>query len=167
MSQPGHADGELIDLVAVPGGTVELADRRTRTRWRVDVAPFLLGQVPVTQAQYREILGESPSMSEGEDLPVETVSWLDAVRFCNALSVRERLACVYVVDGDAWRRLGRPQVELPCRRPPPQSPDLRHRRRRFPRGPVAAAHDLRRSGTTPIRTAGPPSTSLVAWPAWS
>ncbi len=89
-----------LDLVRVPGGTVELADRRTRTRWRVDVAPFLLGRVPVTQRQYRDVVGESPSMATGHELPVETVSWFDAVRFCNALSRREGRAPVYAVDGE-------------------------------------------------------------------
>lgn len=100
MPQPSDVSGGLLDLVAVPGGDVELADRRTRTRWRVDVAPFLLGRVPVTQAQYRQVLGESPSMADGAHLPVETVSWFDAVRFCNALSVAEGREPVYVVDGE-------------------------------------------------------------------
>lgn len=90
----------LLQLVPVPGGSVELADRRTQTRWRVDVAPFLLGRVPVTQGQYRHVLEHSPSMSDGEEFPVETVSWFDAVRFSNALSRLEGLPPVYVVDGE-------------------------------------------------------------------
>ncbi len=98
MPTPDRPGGR--DLVRVPGGTVELADRRTRTRWSVDVAPFLLGRVPVTQRLYRDVVGESPSMATGEDLPVETVSWLDAVHFCNALSRREGLHPVYAVAGE-------------------------------------------------------------------
>ncbi len=100
VPQPSQVDDGVRDLVAVPGGHVELADRRTETRWRVAVAPFLLGRVPVTQAQYRQVLGASPSMSDGADLPVETVSWFDAVRFCNALSVAEGHEPAYVVDGE-------------------------------------------------------------------
>lgn len=87
-------------LVAVPTGSVTLRDRHTQTAWLVQLEPYLLSSVPVTQAQYRDVLGDSPSMSSGDLFPVETVSWLDAIRFCNALSAREQVTLAYEVDGD-------------------------------------------------------------------
>lgn len=54
----------------------------------------------VTQAQYHDVLGDSPSMFSGDLIPVETVSWLDVIRFCNALSAREQVTLAYEVDGD-------------------------------------------------------------------
>ena len=55
--------------------------------------PFYLGLTEVTQGQYRAVTGQSPSKFKGsDDLPVEQVSWLDAVAFCNALSRAEGLA---------------------------------------------------------------------------
>jgi sulfatase modifying factor 1 len=74
------------DLIAVGPGDVALTDRRTRGKWTVDLAPYLLAPVPVTQARYAEVTGQTPSAARGDNLPVESVSWLAAVRYCNALS---------------------------------------------------------------------------------
>ena len=50
---------------------------------------FFMGSTEVTQAQYREIIGQNPSRFEQEDNPVELVSWNDAVKFCKRLSEKE------------------------------------------------------------------------------
>ncbi|MEV0241824.1 formylglycine-generating enzyme family protein [Streptomyces sp. NPDC050674] len=85
------------DMVAVPAGSVTLSDRRTERSWTVEVAPFRMSAYPVTQAWYAEVTGERPSAARGELLPVEGVSWWDAVRFCDALSRREGLTPAYTV----------------------------------------------------------------------
>ncbi|MFI7361636.1 formylglycine-generating enzyme family protein [Streptomyces sp. NPDC050149] len=90
-----------IAMVDVPPGRVTLSDRRTERSWAVDLAPYRLAAFPVTQAQYAQVTGERPSAAQGELLPVEGVSWLDAVRFCNALSLREGLAPAYRLHDDA------------------------------------------------------------------
>ena len=44
--------------------------------------PFYLGAYEVTQGQYRAVTGKSPSRFQGsDDLPVEQVSWNDAILF--------------------------------------------------------------------------------------
>jgi formylglycine-generating enzyme required for sulfatase activity len=58
-----------------------------------------MGRVPVTQRQYREVMGKNPSSIAGDELPVINVSWEDAIRFCNALSERDGLTPAYRVDG--------------------------------------------------------------------
>ncbi len=88
------------DMVPIPGGSVTLHDRRTETTWRVDVDPFLLASVPVTQGLYREVTGAEPSASRGDRLPVESVSWFDAVHCCTAMSVRDGFEPVYRRTGD-------------------------------------------------------------------
>lgn len=50
---------------------------------------FWIGQTEVTQAQWKAVRGSSPSHFKGDHLPVESVSWYDAVKFCNELSQRE------------------------------------------------------------------------------
>ncbi|CAM3663787.1 SUMF1/EgtB/PvdO family nonheme iron enzyme [Occultella aeris] len=101
------------DMVEVTPGSVTLHDRRTSTRWQVDVTAHLLGRTPVTQAQYRAVLGVTPSAAAGDDLPVETVSWLDAVRFCNALSMREHLEPAYTIDDEVTCAVGSTGYRLP------------------------------------------------------
>ena len=50
--------------------------------------------------------GENPSQFRGEKLPVENVTWLDAVRFCNLKSLEAGLTPVYTIEGTTvtWDR---------------------------------------------------------------
>lgn len=60
----------------------------------------------MTQAEYRAITGTNPSHFQGDNRPVEMVSWYDAIRFCNALSESEGLDPVYTINGSdiTWNR---------------------------------------------------------------
>jgi formylglycine-generating enzyme required for sulfatase activity len=64
---------------------------------------FYMGKHEVTQGEWKRIMGNNPSGFPdcGDDCPVEQVSWFDAVNFCNALSVKEKLTPVYVINGDS------------------------------------------------------------------
>ncbi len=59
-----------------------------------------MGVTEVTQEQYASVMGENPSRFKGADLPVECVSWYDAIYFCNELSRVAGVASVYAVDGE-------------------------------------------------------------------
>ena len=62
---------------------------------------FSILATEVTQELYESVMGENPSSFKGEKhLPVETVSWYDAVYFCNKLSKICGLTPVYYVDGE-------------------------------------------------------------------
>ncbi|MFB7257486.1 formylglycine-generating enzyme family protein [Streptomyces nojiriensis] len=83
-------------MITVPGGHVTLSDRRTERSWTVEVAPYLLAAYPLTRADYAQVAGTHPdSGQDGGRLPAHSVSWWDAVRYCNALSLREGLAPAY------------------------------------------------------------------------
>ena len=60
---------------------------------------YWMAESEVTQRQYRNLMGSSPSNFKKDDLPVESVSWLDAVAYCNALSVKEMLTPCYQING--------------------------------------------------------------------
>ncbi len=50
---------------------------------------FYMGSTEVTQAQWEEIRGSNPSKFKGNELlPVEKISWEQAVKFCKLLSER-------------------------------------------------------------------------------
>jgi formylglycine-generating enzyme required for sulfatase activity len=49
---------------------------------------FYLGICPITQAQWKAVMGTDPSNFKGPDRPVEQVNWSDAVQFCSKLTVR-------------------------------------------------------------------------------
>jgi len=73
--------------------------------------PFYLGVTEVTQAQYEAVMDSNPSWfastGQGKDQvagqstsqhPVENVSWLDAVKFCNKLSEMEGRKPFYEIN---------------------------------------------------------------------
>lgn len=51
---------------------------------------FYLGIYEVTQAQYQKVTGRRPSKFEGDDLPMEKVSWSAAVDSCQLLTTLDR-----------------------------------------------------------------------------
>jgi eukaryotic-like serine/threonine-protein kinase len=51
--------------------------------------PFYLGMSPVTQQQYELVMKSNPSHFKGGPRPVENVTWTDARKFCQQLSLRE------------------------------------------------------------------------------
>ncbi|MEA1864500.1 MAG: formylglycine-generating enzyme family protein [Euryarchaeota archaeon] len=51
--------------------------------------PFYLGTYPVTQREWKAIMGDNPSYSKGDDLPVEQVSWRDVQKFIRKLNEKE------------------------------------------------------------------------------
>ncbi|HVC99459.1 MAG TPA: formylglycine-generating enzyme family protein, partial [Pirellulales bacterium] len=78
---------------------------------------FYLGSCEVTQQQYKDLMGVNPSHYlndvEASQLPVEMVSWFEAVEFCNKLSERERRSPYYLRDGEAVTILGGTGYRLP------------------------------------------------------
>ncbi len=60
---------------------------------------FLIGKYAVTQALWESVMGSNPSWFKGANRPVECVSWVDVVDFCNKLSKREGLTPAYTING--------------------------------------------------------------------
>jgi formylglycine-generating enzyme required for sulfatase activity len=59
---------------------------------------FYMSDHEVTQKEWVEVMGSNPCHSKGDDLPVEKVSWYDAIEYCNKRSVKEGLTPAYTID---------------------------------------------------------------------
>ncbi len=62
--------------------------------------PFYMGVTEVAQAQWMTIMEDNPSFFVKEEYPVDSVSWSNAVKFCNKLSEIEGLIPVYSISRD-------------------------------------------------------------------
>ena len=85
-------------MVRVPSGSFAMGSPRNEPGRDGDEDPlhrvtlsgdFYLGETEVTQGQWKAVMEGNPSDRKGDDLPVESVSWDDAVAFCKALSAVE------------------------------------------------------------------------------
>ena len=101
------------NMVRINGGTFTMGSPSGETRRhsnetqrQVTLSPFYMGRYEVTQAEFQAIMGTNPSQFQGPNLPVENVSWFDAIEFCNILSLREGLRPAYTINGNvvSWDR---------------------------------------------------------------
>ncbi|MFA4985095.1 MAG: SUMF1/EgtB/PvdO family nonheme iron enzyme [Candidatus Brocadiia bacterium] len=92
---PTVAKNAPFPLIAVSPGSFSMgsekgsADEKPVHKVTLTKA-FLMGATEVTQKQWIAVMGNNPSNFKGDDLPVECVSWNDAVEFCRKLTAAER-----------------------------------------------------------------------------
>ncbi|HEV7375816.1 MAG TPA: bifunctional serine/threonine-protein kinase/formylglycine-generating enzyme family protein [Pyrinomonadaceae bacterium] len=83
-----------LEMTLIPGGAFSMGSPdgegydAERPQHQVTVQTFYLGKYEVTQAQWQALMSENPSEFKGDNLPVEHVSWNDAVEFCKRLSAK-------------------------------------------------------------------------------
>jgi len=94
QDKPPFSDSYVGDLSWIPSGKITVRVPYTSDVRLVHVRnDFWLSQLLVTQEVYTEVMGSNPSDvdtdggAEVVNLPVNRVSWLDAVEFCKALTV--------------------------------------------------------------------------------
>ena len=86
-----------MELVFIPPGEFLMGspagesdrDEDERRRSVKLASGFYMAATEVTQSQWVAVMGRNPSQSKGDNLPVEQVSWDEAVEFCSALSRKE------------------------------------------------------------------------------
>ena len=100
-------------FILVGSGTFLMGSLESEN-WRIDdevqhevnVSAFYIDPYETTQEEYERLMGSNPGTFEGEKLPVENISWLDAINFANAKSRDAGLTPAYTVtsDGVTWDR---------------------------------------------------------------
>jgi sulfatase modifying factor 1 len=86
-----------IEMRHLSGGRVTLHDARRKVQRTVDLEDFEIGVYPVTGEQFAEML---PVVAQHPRRPAVDVSWLRAIRFCNAASEWEGYEPAYRFDGE-------------------------------------------------------------------
>lgn len=93
-------NGVDLDMVLIPSGEFMMGSNeyaKEKPIHQVSIKPFFMAKYPITQAQWKAIalredlkvkrdLKPNPSHFQGKNNPVEKVSWLDAIEFCQRLS---------------------------------------------------------------------------------
>lgn len=102
-NEPLSGEIKPIRMMAIPQGEFWMGSPESEEGRYEDESPqhlvkvpaFFMSQTPITQAQWKAIaslpeegktLKLDPSRFKGDDLPVERVSWQDAIEFCARLS---------------------------------------------------------------------------------
>ena len=101
-----------LEMVEIPGGTFEFQIELLK------IENFFMSKFPITQAQWKVVaeaeltlfneykLNPKPSDFEGDNRPVERVSWYDACEFCKRLSA---------ITGRQYRLPSEAEWEYACR----------------------------------------------------
>jgi uncharacterized protein (TIGR02996 family) len=92
-----------LDCAFVPPGTVRVLDVSGKEH-RVEIHQrFFMGVTPVTQAQWKAMMGTEPSRFKGADRPAENVSHTDAATFCQRLEIwLDKSHAVRLPTNAAW-----------------------------------------------------------------
>jgi len=92
IAEPGNSIG--MKFTQIPAGEFEMGSEESDYEKHVHTVkiknPFYLGSYPVTQAEWKVVMGDRPSYFKGDDnLPVEQVSWDDVQKFIKKLNEKE------------------------------------------------------------------------------
>jgi formylglycine-generating enzyme required for sulfatase activity/serine/threonine protein kinase len=117
-----------LAMVELPGGTFRMGSPESEPGRRPDEGPvrevavrgpFFMSAAEVTNGQYLRVMGKNPARATGiakgaDHLPVENVTWDEAVEFCRALTEKER-GQPWVRKGWAYRLPTEAEWEYACR----------------------------------------------------
>ena len=112
----GHTNSIGMEFVLIPSGDFLMgADRDNRYTIGDDTPPhtvlvgkaFYLGKYEVTQAQWKAVMGTTPSASLGDNKPVESITWEDAQEFIRRLNEKEGHARYRLPSESEWEYASR------------------------------------------------------------
>jgi formylglycine-generating enzyme required for sulfatase activity len=95
-----------FNMIDISAGTFVMGDPYNEGRFNeqpthsVTFSAFSISSTEVSQQMYQLFAGTNPSTVPSPLYPVETVSWYDAINYCNKLSTAEGLAPCYSINGN-------------------------------------------------------------------
>ena len=87
-----------MEFIKIPAGEFDMGSPIGENVWNDDEGPvhrvkilkaFYMGKYEVTQKQWIDVMGTNPSFYKGDNLPVETVLWIEAQEFIKKLNEKE------------------------------------------------------------------------------
>ncbi|MCP5020998.1 MAG: formylglycine-generating enzyme family protein [bacterium] len=119
-------NGPQPSMVSIPAGTFSMGSNAasgapyyggpvTQPVYNATIGQdFWMGEYEVTQVEYSALMGSNPSGYSGANLPVEKVTWNDAVAYCIALTAQE-MALGNMPAGYEYRLPTEAEWEYACR----------------------------------------------------
>ena len=113
LASPAFGSNQTDSFILLKGGEVTIGSPRSERQRNTDevpysvrLSPFYIDPYEVTQKDYEAITGKNPSHFLGKNLPVENVTWYDAIAYCNALSRTKGLTPAYQIEENrvTWNR---------------------------------------------------------------
>jgi formylglycine-generating enzyme required for sulfatase activity len=124
--QPGSSTVPIAGMVQIPAGSFLMGSNAAsgapyynspnqQPVHSVTISEaFWMSETEITQSQYQALMGSNPSYFSGPNLPVEQVTWHDAVAYCAALTAQEQ-AAGNVASGFEYRLPSEAEWEYACR----------------------------------------------------
>ncbi|MGM3307205.1 SUMF1/EgtB/PvdO family nonheme iron enzyme [Anabaena sp. WFMT] len=122
-------NGVVLEMVSIQGGNFPMGASREeegsqedeRPQHLVNIKSFFMGRYPITQAQWKAIanlpkinrhLNPDPSYFQGDNLPVDCISWYEAQEFCARIS--KQTGRIYRLPSEAvWEYACRGNMTYP------------------------------------------------------
>lgn len=92
------SDGVNLEMIYISPGTFEMGspeDELGHVSYEALhsvtlTKEYWIGKYEVTQAQWKSVMTSNPSRFKGDNLPVDSITWFDADKFCKLLTQKEK-----------------------------------------------------------------------------
>lgn len=101
--QCGYEDDDSINIIAYKNikDIIELEKfnyKYGKIKGNDKIKDFYISRVEVNQAEFETLMGDNPSSTKEDRLPVESISWYEAAMYCNKLSERDGRKPYYLIE---------------------------------------------------------------------
>lgn len=92
------------DFILIPSGILKnykrLDNDANATYHDIKLDSFYISRYELTQSEYCKIVETNPSSYQGDNVPVNNITYIEALSYCNARSKSENFSGFYKIDGN-------------------------------------------------------------------